>query len=111
MARLVVARRPETNRSRFTNESEISTDCAVGRFNADGELLREFPAGTALNGNLPVLPLTRPIQSVRHAPDFPNRDNKSDETSYQQPRIALDCGEDADPENGAHSDPDRESKK
>ena len=96
---------------RFSNEPDISSDCAVDWFNADGEIFREFPIEMTFNTKPPGFLLTLPIQSVRHAPDFPNRDNKCDETSYQQPRIALDCGEDADPENGAHSDPDRESKK
>jgi len=95
----------------FTNEPDISTDCAVDWFNADGEIFREFPTEMTLNTKLPDLLHILPIQSVRHAPDLPNRDNKSDETSYQQPRIALDCGEDADPENGAHSDPNREGPK
>jgi len=107
----VVARRPGTNRSRFTNESEVFIDCAVGRFKADGELFHEFPARTALNGKLPVLPLTRPIQSVRHAPDLPNRNNKSDKSGDQQQGTALDGHQDADSENGAHSDPNRERPK
>jgi len=64
-----------------------------------------------LNGSLPVLPLTRPIQSVRHAPDLADRDDEADEAANQQPRAALDRQQDADAEDDAHSDPDRESAK
>ena len=50
-------------------------------------------------------------KSVRHAADPADRDNKSDQTGKQQPGTALDRRQDADSENGAHSDPNRESTK
>ena len=75
------------------------------------EFFREFPEGMTLNGSLPLLPLIRPIQSVRHAPDLPNRDNKSDKRGDQQPGTSLDRQQDADSENGAHSEPNREGPK
>jgi hypothetical protein len=68
---------------RLTNEPEISTDCAVNRFNV--EIFGEFPAGMTLNGKLAFLLLTRPIHSVRHAADLADRDDESDQTGNQQP--------------------------
>ena len=48
---------------------------------------------------------------MRHAADPADRDNKSDQTGKQQPGTALDRRQDADSENSAHSDPNRESTK
>ena len=54
---------------------------------------------------------TYPLRLVRCAPDFADRDNKSDQTGNQQPGTALDRHQDANAEDDAHSDPDRESTK
>ena len=95
----------------FTNEPDISTDCAVDWFNADGEIFGEFPTEMTLNTKLPDLLHILPIPSVRHAADPADRDDKSDQTGNQQPRAALDRHQDSDSENGAHSDPNCEGTK
>ena len=45
----------------FTNEPDISTDCAVDWFNADGEIFGEFPTEMTLNTKLPDLLHILPI--------------------------------------------------